>query len=142
MTLKPENLVQELERTPKLKRNLIMKMVEVMLDSEAFLEAYPRLYDQKLARTDTTYREKVREEMAWIIVRMFCKNRVHPDDARDVLDRANEYYWETCLHSDRGYSMADGWRTGGLLADRHCSRGIEEDETENKNNGGEEKWKR
>lgn len=40
MTLKPEHIVEELNRTPKLKRDLIMKMMEVMLDSEAFLEAY------------------------------------------------------------------------------------------------------
>ena len=39
MTLKPEHIVEELNRTPKLKRDLIMKMMEVMLDSEAFLEA-------------------------------------------------------------------------------------------------------
>ena len=45
MTLKPEHIVEELNRTPKLKRDLIMKMMEVMLDSEAFLEAYPTLYD-------------------------------------------------------------------------------------------------
>ena len=44
MTLKPEHIVEELDRTPKLKRDLIMKMMEVMLDSEAFLEAYPTLY--------------------------------------------------------------------------------------------------
>ena len=37
VTLKPENIVEELNRTPKLKRDLIMKMVEVMLDSEAIL---------------------------------------------------------------------------------------------------------
>ena len=31
MTLKPEHIVEELDRTPKLKRDLIMKMMEVML---------------------------------------------------------------------------------------------------------------
>ena len=127
MTLKPEHIVEELNRTPKLKRDLIMKMVEVMLDSEAFLEAYPRLYDLKRARTDATYREKVREEMAWIIVRMFCKNRVHPDDARDALSRAREYYWELCMHSDRAYSIALASKGG--YADRHYNRGAEDDET-------------
>lgn len=49
MTLKPEHIVEELNRTPKLKRDLIMKMMEVMLDSEAFLEAYPTLYDPCIA---------------------------------------------------------------------------------------------
>lgn len=50
MTLKPEHIVEELNRTPKLKRDLIMKMMEVMLDSEAFLEAYPTLYDPCIYR--------------------------------------------------------------------------------------------
>lgn len=31
MTLKPEHIVEELNRTPKLKRDLIMKMMEVMV---------------------------------------------------------------------------------------------------------------
>lgn len=52
MTLKPEHIVEELNRTPKLKRDLIMKMMEVMLDSEAFLEAYPTLYDPRIADVD------------------------------------------------------------------------------------------
>lgn len=57
MTLKPEHIVEELNRTPKLKRDLIMKMMEVMLDSEAFLEAYPTLYDPCIADVDLEYRE-------------------------------------------------------------------------------------
>ena len=52
VTLKPEHIVEELNRTPKLKRDLIMKMMEVMLDSEAFLEAYPTLYDPRIADVD------------------------------------------------------------------------------------------
>lgn len=75
VTLKPEHIVEELNRTPKLKRDLIMKMVEVMLDSEAFLEAYPRLYDPALAEVSSEYREKVREELAQIIVRLFRKKQ-------------------------------------------------------------------
>lgn len=55
MTLKPEHIVEELNRTPKLKRDLIMKMMEVMLDSEAFLEAYPTLYDPRIADVDLEY---------------------------------------------------------------------------------------
>lgn len=81
MTLKPEHIVEELNRTPKLKRDLIMKMMEVMLDSEAFLEAYPTLYDPRIADVDLEYREKVCEEMAQIIVRLFRKNKVRPDDS-------------------------------------------------------------
>lgn len=88
MTLKPEHIVEELNRTPKLKRDLIMKMMEVMLDSEAFLEAYPTLYDPRIADVDLEYRKKVCEEMAQIIVRLFRKNKVRPDDAEKVLDRA------------------------------------------------------
>ena len=80
MTLKPEHIVEELNRTPKLKRDLIMKMMEVMLDSEAFLEAYPTLYDPRIADVDLEYREKVCEEMAQIVVRLFRKNKVRPDD--------------------------------------------------------------
>lgn len=92
MTLKPEHIVEELNKTPKLKRDLIMKMMEVMLDSEAFLEAYPTLYDPRIADVDLEYREKVCEEMAQIIVRLFRKNKVRPDDAEKVLDRAREDY--------------------------------------------------
>ena len=81
MTLKPEHIVEELNRTPKLKRDLIMKMMEVMLDSEAFLEAYPTLYE--------------------IIVRLFRKYKVRPGDAEKVLDRAREDYLGTYVHSDK-----------------------------------------
>ena len=92
MTLKPEHIVEELNRTPKLKRDLIMKVMEVMLDSEAFLEAYPTLYDPRIADVDLEYREKVCEEMAQIIVRLFRKNKVRPDDAEKTLNRARECY--------------------------------------------------
>ena len=101
MTLKPEHIVEELNRTPKLKRDLIMKMMEVMLDSEAFMEAYPRLYDPAAAEASPEYREKVCEEMAQIIVRLFRKNKVRPDDAEKVLDRAREDYLGTYVHSDK-----------------------------------------
>lgn len=101
MTLKPEHIVEELNRTPKLKRDLIMKMVEVMLDSEAFLEAYPRLYDPALAEVSSEYREKVREELAQIIVRLFRKNKVRMDDASDVLYRARRYYLEMYVNRDK-----------------------------------------
>lgn len=101
MTLKPEHIVEELNRTPKLKRDLIMKMMEVMLDSEAFLEAYPRLYDPALAEVSSEYREKVREELAQIIVRLFRKNKVRMDDASDVLYRARRYYLEMYVNRDK-----------------------------------------
>lgn len=101
VTLKPEHIVEELNRTPKLKRDLIMKMVEVMLDSEAFLEAYPRLYDPKVAEVSPEYREQVREELAQIIVRLFRKNKVRPDDADEALNRARKDYLEMYVHSDK-----------------------------------------
>lgn len=101
MTLKPEHIVEELNRTPKLKRDLIMKMMEVMLDSEAFLEAYPRLYDPALAEVSSEYRKKVREELAQIIVRLFRKNKVRMDDASDVLYRARRYYLEMYVNRDK-----------------------------------------
>lgn len=63
VTLKPEHIVEELNRTPKLKRDLIMKMMEVMLDSEAFLEAYPRLYDPRIADVDLEYAANIRQRV-------------------------------------------------------------------------------
>jgi len=103
MTLKPEHIVEELNRTPKLKRELIMKVMEVMLDSEAFLEAYPQLYDPRIADVDLEYREKACNEMAQIIVRLFRKNKVRPDDAEKTLNRARESYLglEIRVHSDK-----------------------------------------
>ena len=101
MTLKPEHIVEELNRTPKLKRDLIMKVMEVMLDSEAFLEAYPHLYDPEVAEVFPAYREQVQEELAQIIVRLFRKNKVRPDDAEKALNRAWEDYLGTYVHSDK-----------------------------------------
>ena len=111
MTLKPEHIVEELNRTPKLKRDLIMKMMEVMLDSEAFLEAYPTLYDPCIADVDLEYREKVCEEMAQIIVRMFRKNKVRPDDAEKVLDRAREDYLGQVVR--KFFQIGSGSAAGG-----------------------------
>lgn len=101
MTIKPEYIVEALDKTPELKRRLILRIMEELLDSEAFLEAYPTLYDPHIADVDLEYREKVCEEMAQIIVRLFRKNKVRPDDAEKVLDRAREDYLETCVHSDK-----------------------------------------
>lgn len=101
MTLKPEHIVEELNKTPELKRRLILKIMEELLDSEAFLEAYPTLYDPRIADVDLEYREKVCEEIAQIIVRLFRKNKVRPDDAEKVLDRAREDYLGTYVHSDK-----------------------------------------
>lgn len=54
-----------------------------------------------IADVDLEYRKKVCEEMAQIIVRLFRKNKVRPDDAEKVLDRAREDYLGTYVHSDK-----------------------------------------
>ena len=94
MTLKPEHIVEALNKTPELKRRLILRIMEELLDSEAFMEAYPRLYDPAAAEASPEYREKVREELAQIIVRLFHKNKVRPDDAEEALNRARGTYLE------------------------------------------------
>lgn len=94
MTLKPKHIVEELNRTPKLKRDLIMKMMEVMLDSEAFLEAYPTLYDPCIADVDLEYREKVCEEMAQIIVRLFRKTKFARATQRKCSTGRGKIIWE------------------------------------------------
>lgn len=101
MTIKPEYIVEALDKTPELKRRLILRIMEELLDSEAFLEAYPTLYDPRIADVDLEYREKVCEEMAQIIVRLFRKNKVRPDDAEKTLNRARECYLGTYVHSDK-----------------------------------------
>lgn len=122
MTLKPEHIVEELNRTPKLKRDLIMKMMEVMLDSEAFLEAYPRLYDPALAEVSSEYREKVREELAQIIVRLFRKNKVRINGKpyslpymEPVTDITADKFADACFAKGEGWHCmtAAEW---GLLA--------------------------
>ena len=101
MTLKPEHIVEALNKTPELKRRLILRIMEELLDSEAFMEAYPRLYDPAAAEASPEYREKVREELAQIIVRLFHKNKVRPDDAEEALNRARGTYLEMYVHSDK-----------------------------------------
>ena len=58
MTLKPEHIVEALNKTPELKRRLILRIMEELLDSEAFMEAYPRLYDPAAAEASPEYRER------------------------------------------------------------------------------------
>ena len=91
VTLKPEHIVEELNRTPKLKRDLIMKMVEAMLDSEAFLEAYPRLYDPEVAEVSPEYREQVREELAQIIIWKYTSTPTSHEEA--LLDLKQRCSW-------------------------------------------------
>lgn len=49
-----EKLAQELKETPELKRNLIMRVARELLDSEAFMEAYPRITRQPETRLTPT----------------------------------------------------------------------------------------
>lgn len=95
------DVVEALNKTPELKRRLILRIMEELLDSEAFMEAYPRLYDPAAAEASPEYREKVREELAQIIVRLFHKNKVRPDDAEEALNRARGTYLEMYVHSDK-----------------------------------------
>ena len=117
MTLKPEHIVEELNRTPKLKRDLIMKMMEVMLDSEAFLEAYPTLYDPRIADVDLEYREKVCEEMAQIIVRLFRKNKARQytlsasicgvGQASQIMPSYKNPYWPSSVRTMYSWPMGE-----------------------------------
>lgn len=81
-----EKLAQELKETPELKRNLIMRVARELLDSEAFMEAYPRIYETARNKTDAN------DELAKIITRLFKKNRVSVQDAETILHRATDLY--------------------------------------------------
>lgn len=82
-----EKLAQELKETPELKRNLVMRVARELIDSEAFMEAYPRIY-YETARNKTD----ANDEMARIITRLFKKNRVSVQDAETILHRAADLY--------------------------------------------------
>lgn len=49
-----EKLAQELKETPELKRSLVMRIARELLDSEAFMEAYPRIYETAGTRLTPT----------------------------------------------------------------------------------------
>ena len=55
-----EQLLHELERTPELKRRLVVRIAQDILESEAFLEAYPRTENP--------------DELKVILTRIFHKN--------------------------------------------------------------------
>jgi hypothetical protein len=76
-------LLEALERAPELKRRLAVRVVRDILDSEAFMEAYPRVDGPA---------ENANEELAKIIVRLFRKNRTSEEDAEAVLERAGIIY--------------------------------------------------
>lgn len=81
-----EKLAQELKEAPELKRSLVMRVARELLDSEAFMEAYPRIYETARNKTDAN------DEMAKIITRLFRKNRVSVQDAETILHRAADLY--------------------------------------------------
>jgi transposase len=86
-------LLEALERAPELKRRLAVRVVRDILDSEAFMEAYPRVDGPA---------ENANEELAKIIVRLFRKNRTSEEDAEAVLERAGIIY--DGMHSREGES--------------------------------------
>ncbi len=81
-----DKLAQELKDTPELKRLLVMRVTRELLDSEAFMEAYPHVYDQAEDKKEAC------EQMAKIITRLLRKNRVSGQDAETILRRAADIY--------------------------------------------------
>lgn len=80
-----EKLAQELNETPELKRRVVMNVARVLLDSEAFMEAYPNVYEPEKADTDEEYRAGACWELAKIITRLLRKNRVRVQDAEEIM---------------------------------------------------------
>lgn len=68
----------ELERTPELKRRLVVRIAEEILESEAFSEAYPR--------TDKP------EELKAILTRVLWKNRVSTESGRAIFSYLAENF--------------------------------------------------
>lgn len=84
--LTAEKLMRELQDTPKLKRELIMRIVRELTDSEAFMEAYPRVYE------DAEDKNAACKQMAKIITRLFRKNHINMTDAVKILRIAESLY--------------------------------------------------
>lgn len=82
-----EQLLQELERTPELKRRLAVRIAQDILESEAFLEAYPRTENP--------------DELKAILTRIFHKNRVSTENGRSIFRCLAESYVEINSHSDK-----------------------------------------
>ena len=66
-----EELIQALKETPELKRRLAVRIVQDILESEAFLESYPRVDDPK--------------QLTAVFTRILHKNRVNTAVGRTVL---------------------------------------------------------
>lgn len=78
MTLKPEHIVEALNKTPELKRRLILRIMEELLDSEAFMrlrnqmrQGMDALWKQNVppASIDTTMKGAYRAETVWLTIR-------------------------------------------------------------------------
>lgn len=75
-----EQLLHELESTPELKRRLVVRIAQDILESEAFLEAYPRTENP--------------DELKAILTRIFHKNRVSTEVGRSIFRCLAESYAE------------------------------------------------
>ena len=69
-TMSEEQLLEGLRKTPELKRRLVMRVAADLLESEAFLEAYPHLETEEQIKTALT--------------RLLHKNRVSTADGRRI----------------------------------------------------------
>ena len=89
-----EQLLEGLRKTPELKRRLVMRVAADLLESEAFLEAYPHLETEEQIKTALT--------------RLLHKNKVSTIDGRRMAAELAESYEGMYSHSDRSEGPASG----------------------------------
>lgn len=77
-TMREEQLLEGLRKTPELKRRLVMRVAADLLESEAFLEAYPHLETEEQIKTALT--------------RLLHKNKVSTIDGRRMAAELAESY--------------------------------------------------
>ena len=93
-TMSEEQLLEGLRKTPELKRRLVMRVAADLLESEAFLEAYPHLETEEQIKTALT--------------RLLHKNRVSTADGRRIAAELAGSYEGMYSHSDRSEGPASG----------------------------------
>ena len=93
-TMSEERLLEGLRKTPELKRRLVMRVAADLLESEAFLEAYPHLETEEQIKTALT--------------RLLHKNKVSTIDGRRMAAELAESYEGMYSHSDRSEGPASG----------------------------------
>ena len=93
-TMSEEQLLEGLRKTPELKRRLVMRVAADLLESEAFLEAYPHLETEEQIKTALT--------------RLLHKNKVSTIDGRRMAAELAESYEGMYSHSDRSEGPASG----------------------------------